>query len=318
MSAIQIPTFSLEDLGNGSHRTDLRQCIQEYGIFYLTEYGMTDADHRLARDAAMNVFEHATPEEKQALTTRFSDIRRGFSGLGAESTALVTNTGSYSDYSMCFSMGLSDNLFPSPDFENVWTQYFSLLYNTAQAAAQVVLQVSNVDCELDDLINGDPVLRLRYFPEVPPDRVAECEPLRMAPHYDLSVLTLIHQTECENGFVSLQVQIGDEIVGLPPKPESVVVLCGAVATLASHGVVRAPKHQVAAPPSAMQAGSGRTSSVFFLRPRPTYTFSVANAHKFGLDVSVTGETATFGDWIGINYEELHTRPDARVNLERNE
>ena len=314
MSAIQIPTFSLAELQQGLHHEELRTCVTEMGLFYLTDYGVSEEDHRVARDATMHVFKHATPEEKQALTTKISNIRRGFSGLEAESTALVTNTGEYSDYSMCFSMGTSDNLFPSPQFEQVWTNYFDRLYRVAQDTARVILNSTGTydGRDMDELLDADPMLRLRYFPEVPEHRVAEQVPLRMAPHYDLSIVTLIHQTPCANGFVSLQAMIGDETVDLPAMPEALVVLCGAVTTLVTQGAVPAPKHQVAAPPAHMQVGSGRTSSVFFLRPRSTFTFSVPDAHKYGLNVSVTGETATFGDWIGTNYQELHTRPEAQT------
>ena len=314
MSRITIPTFSLAELKQGLHHEALRACATEMGVLYLTDYGVSDEDHRQTREAAMQIFEHATPEEKQALTTKISNIRRGFSGLEAESTALVTNTGEYSDYSMCYSMGTSDNIFPTPAFEATWTDYFDRLYAVAQDTARVILNSTGTydGRDMDELLDGDPMLRLRYFPEVPADRVAEQVPLRMAPHYDLSIVTLIHQTPCANGFVSLQAEVGGEMVDLPSVPGTIVVLCGAVATIASQGAVPAPKHHVAAPPAHLQAGSGRTSSVFFLRPRASFTFSVPAARSYGLNVIVTGETATFGDWMGINYEELHTRPEAQT------
>src|SRR5687768_7056914 len=121
MSRITIPTFSLAELKQGLHHEALRACATEMGVLYLTDYGVSEEDHRQAREAAMQIFEHATPEQQQALTTKISNIRRGFSGLGAESTALVTNTGEYSDYSMCYSMGTADNIFPTPAFEGIWT-----------------------------------------------------------------------------------------------------------------------------------------------------------------------------------------------------
>lgn len=312
MTHITISTISLTEL----KQEELRKCATEMGLFYLTEYGMSEEDHRLARDVAMDVFERFTPEEKQALTTKVGTIRRGFSGLEAESTALVTNTGEYSDYSMCFSMGISHNLFPSPQFAEVWTDYFNRLYGVAQDIARAVLNSPGTynGGNMATLLDCDPVLRLRYFPEVPEHRVSERVPLRMAPHYDLSIITLIHQTPCANGFVSLQAKIGDELVDLPAVPGAVLVLCGAVATLVTQGAVPAPKHHVAAPPAHMRVGSGRTSSVFFLRPRPTFTFSVPNARKYGLNVSIDADTATFGDWIGTNYLAMHTAPESRTPL----
>jgi hypothetical protein len=88
----------------------------------------------------------------------------------------------------------------------------------------------------------------------------------MAPHYDLSILTLIHQTPCANGFVSLRAQIGGETIDLPVVPNTLLVLCGTIATLVTQCAVPAPHHLVAALPVRLLRGSGRTSSVSFCGP----------------------------------------------------
>lgn len=306
-----IPVISLTELRQGRLEDELRRQVTSVGLFYLTDCGMSDEDHRPARDAAMELFKQASPEEKRTLRPANAGIRRGYSGLGAESTAIVTNTGDYSDYSMSFSMGSSDNLFPSPGFKAVWTDYFDRLYRIAkESASRVISSTGTFDGDMDALLDCDPLLRLRYFPEVPPDRVAEVEPLRMAPHYDLSIVTLIHQTTCSNGFVSLQADVAGQIVHLPPVPDSMVVVCGAVATLIAQGAIHAPKHHVAAPPAGLRLGSDRTSSVFFLRPRQTFAFSVPLAREYGLDVMLDTESATFGEWIGSNYVAMHTVAEA--------
>ncbi|MFC7817458.1 MULTISPECIES: 2OG-Fe(II) oxygenase family protein [unclassified Streptomyces] len=309
-----VPLFSLSDLqkGEGVEHERLRKCVTETGVFYLTDYGASDADHRLATDTAMRFFEHGTPEQKQAVTTKDPTMRRGYSALEAESTAQVTRTGHYTDYSMSFSMGRSGNLFPSTEFQSTWQRYFDLLYAASRETARVVLNSTGTyDAgDMDTLLDCDPVLRLRYFPEVPEHRTAEQEPRRMAPHYDLSIVTLIHQTPCENGFVSLQAEIGGEMVDLPTVPDAVVVLCGAIAPLVTQGAVPAPKHHVRSPDAGRREGSDRTSSVFFLRPSTDFTFSVPDARQYGLDVSLDAETATFGDWIGTNYVTMHSTPKA--------
>jgi isopenicillin N synthase-like dioxygenase len=313
MTNTAVPAFSLTDLRAGLRKDEFRSCLSEKGVFYLTDYGASEADHQFATDTAMNFFEHGSAEEKDSVTTRTPTIRRGYSGLEAESTAQVTSTGEYSDYSMSFSMGVGGNLFPSPEFEKVWTHYFDLLYGITRTVAREVLDAVGSEPEggMDKLLDCDPVLRLRYFPEVPEHRVAEEEPLRMAPHYDLSIITLIRQTPCANGFVSLQAKIGDAMVSLPFVQDAIVVMCGAVASLVSGGAVLAPKHHVVAPTADKRIGSDRTSSVFFLRPSPDFTFSIPEARRCGFDVSLTGETATFEDWIGRNYITMHTSAAAK-------
>ena len=307
MADTTVPVFSLVELRKGADQEKFRKCVTEMGVFYLTDYGATEGDHHLATDTAMDFFEHGTAEEKQAVTTKVPTMRRGYSALEAESTAQVTNTGTYTDYSMSFSMGIGGNLFPSEQFESVWKNYFDNLYSAAQETARVVLNSTGTYSggDMDNLLNCDPVLRLRYFPEVPEHRAAEREPRRMAPHYDLSIITLIHQTPCANGFVSLQAEVGGEMVDLPHVPNAVIVLCGAIAPLVTQGAVPAPNHHVVAPDASIREGSDRTSSVFFLRPSTDFTFSVPDAREYGLDVSLTTETATFGDWIGTNYVTMH-------------
>lgn len=312
MADTTVPIFSLTELRKGADQEKFRRCVTEMGVFYLSDYGVREKDHRLAADTAMDFFEHGTPEEKEAVTTKIPTMRRGYSALEAESTAQVTNTGTYTDYSMSYSMGISGNLFPSGQFETVWTDHFKSLYSAAREAARVVLNATGTyDAgDMETLLDCDPVLRLRYFPEVPEHRAAEREPRRMAPHYDLSIITLIHQTPCANGFVSLQAEIGGTMVDLPAVPDAVIVLCGAIAPLATQGAVPAPQHHVRAPGAGMRVGSDRMSSVFFLRPSTDFTFSVPKARTYGLDVSLDAATATFGEWIGTNYITMHATTES--------
>jgi deacetoxycephalosporin-C synthase len=306
MTDTTVPTFSLTELRQGLRPEEFRDCLLNKGAFYLTECGGSAAEHQLATDIALDFFEHGSAQQKEAVTSRIPTIRRGFTRLESESTAKITDSGNYTDYSMSYSMGTTDNLFPTDTFEKIWTGYFDRMYLAAQQTARTVLQAA-ASCPLDELdllLDCDPVLRLRYFPEVPEDRAAENEPLRMAPHYDLSIVTLIQQTPCANGFVSLQCEIGGTMVDLPARQDAAVVLCGAVATIIADGKVKAPRHHVAAPPADRRVGSSRTSSVFFLRPSSDFAFSVPRARELGFDVSLTGERATFADWIGGNYIDL--------------
>lgn len=303
MMDMTVPTFDLAELRASRHRDEFRDCLTGKGLFYLRNSGLTEADHESARDAAVDFFEHGSEEEKKAVTSPISTIRRGYTRLESESTARITNTGQYTDYSMSYSMGTSDNLFPTLEFERTWTRYFDRLYASAMEVARQVLDAVGARPEggVEAFLDCEPLLRLRYFPEVPEDRVAEAESLRMAPHYDLSIVTLIHQTPCPNGFVSLQGEVGGRYVDLPATPDTLLVFCGAIATLVSDGAVKAPRHHVAAPDKDKRVGSGRTSSVFFLRPNPDFAFSVRRARECGFDVDLPGDTATFNDWIGGNY-----------------
>lgn len=301
-----VPSFGYDELQGGPRSAQLRRCLAEQGVFYLREEAEWEAEHRRAYAALMDFFVDATEEERAAVTNPSPRSRRGYSKLESESTAQVTSTGDYADYSMAYSMGVADNLFPSPELEAVMVRYFDRMYRAARDVAGLVLAAADADVEggVERLLDCDPVLRFRYFPEVPEHRCAEHQPLRMASHYDLSIVTLIHQRPCANGFVSLQCEEGGGFVDLPFVPGTSIIVGGAVGTLVTDGRVKAPKHRVRAPGIADRFGSSRTSAVFFLRPNPEFRFSVSAARALGFDVSLGGETATFRDWIGGNYANL--------------
>lgn len=307
MNSPTLPTFALDALCQGQRLHELRDCAIQYGAFYVEVGDASFAAHAQAGDIAMQFFTTADAQAKRAVTNPSPAMRRGFSPLGSESTARSTNTGDYSDYAMVYSMGISDNMFPSTEFERIWRNHFDLQYRLSQQTAKAVLTSLDVNLveDLDALLDCDPVLRYRYWPDVPEDRCAERQPNRMAPHYDLSIVTLIVQTPSPNGFVSLQVEINGEFVGLPPRPGCAVVLCGSVAPLLSNGKIRAPQHRVVSPEMAQRSGSQRTSSVLFLRPRSEFLFSVPLAKSLGMGAQLAGETATFGEWCGNSYMEMH-------------
>ncbi|XP_037025334.1 deacetoxycephalosporin C synthase-like [Bradysia coprophila] len=300
-----IPIFSLADLQNGTRKEDFQRCLSEKGVFYLTDHGIQECEYQNFETTTIDFFSNASDQDRVELSNKNPATRRGFSGLESESTAKITATGSYTDYSMCYSMGVSNNVFPSTAFEQIWTKHFKNLDKLAKITATEVLQCNSVRAT-DFLLNCDPVLRFRSFPEVPENRCAENEPLRMAPHYDISIVTLINQTKCPNGFVSLQCNIDGVFVELPPLPNAFIVMCGAVASYLTGGQVKAPIHRVVAPSREQRVGSNRTSNVFFLRPGREFELTVKEAKACGLNIDADSVTITFQDWIGGNYRNLKT------------
>lgn len=282
-------------------KAEFKECIAELGAFYLK-------DHNIQRDSHADLVDVTTEffawddELKSKYTHKNPESRRGFSCLEDESTAVVTNTGNYTDLSMCFSMGHENNVFPSQKFEDVYDRYFNYAYELGLEVSKQILNTAEVS--KDTKVDYDPLFRFRLFPEVTKDRCAENEPLRMAPHYDISMVTIIQQTPCQNGFVSLQCESSNGLIEVPHKQDCVVVLCGAVATIVTNGKVKAPKHSVKSPGKDHMVGSERTSSVMFLRPTNEFEFSVSQAKANGIDVVLEQENATFGEWMSVNYVNM--------------
>lgn len=176
MTDSTVPTFSLAELRNSQRREEFRRCVTEKGVFYLTGSGLSEADQQSARDVAVDFFQNRSAEEKKGVSAPDSRIRRGFTRLELESTAKITDSGRYSDYSMSYSTGRTDNLFPSAEFQGKWEEYFQRMKGTAQDVAREVLRVVGGSMGSVLLERSDPLLRLRYYPEVPEGRVAKEEP----------------------------------------------------------------------------------------------------------------------------------------------
>ena len=308
MISSSIPVFDMAELSLDNLAAESRLRAARSGVFYLRHNKQLQLQHDLAAAEALHFFTQASESERRAATNHDPTIRRGFSPLESESTAKATRLGTSTDYALAFSMGVGKNLFPSNDFAMAWDRYFGGLSAVAHDVAAALFRQTfdRKTVKSESLVSCDPVLRFRYFPEVPHNRCAEFDACRMAEHYDLSILTLIQQTPCENGFISLQARIDGALVDVPPVEGMLVVMCGAVAPLLSGGSIEVPRHRVQAPPLSLRQGSSRTSSVFFLRPAANFRFSVDLARKCGLDVTTPGTSITFSQWMAENYTEMRT------------
>lgn len=156
-----IPIFSLQTLHGDTRKADLRRCLAEKGVFYLVDHGIPEDEYKNFETTTIDFFNNASDAEKANVNNENPAIRRGFSELESESTAKITVNGNYTDYSMCYSMGTTNNLFPSEQFETVWTNHFDRLHKLAKTIAKTLLQVATDGSEdsSDCLDNCDPVLR---------------------------------------------------------------------------------------------------------------------------------------------------------------
>lgn len=300
-----VPVFSLRKLEAAIERTPspsaggeqllqaFFQCLSSTGIFYLADCDLDDDVHVAPREAVMQFFEHSSDVAKERMKV---PGRRGFIALEQESLASLTNNGEFPDYSMSFIMGPRDNVFPSPEFEACWTAYYDRIAASGRRLVNVAVKLLG----LPDVGEYDSSLRFRHYPDLPPRRAAESQALRIAPHYDASWFTLIHQTACPNGFISNQTEVGGAFVGIPTVPNTMVVYCGAILSIATNGLVKTPLHRVASAPLHMIEGSRRSACVMFLRPTAEHEFSLETAHRLGHALGLSGKTATLGEWLSVN------------------
>lgn len=118
----------------------------------------------------------------------------------------------------------------------------------------------------------------------------------MAAHNDLDILTLLHQTACPNGFVSLQAHVRERWMDVPTIEDTLVVNFGEVLACLTGSAVRATKHRVLAPPASLRLGSARTSTVCFFNPPGEFAITPFDSDFSGHFV---GEVdLPFRQWLG--------------------
>jgi isopenicillin N synthase-like dioxygenase len=112
-------------------------------------------------------------------------------------------------------------------------------------------------------LTSDPVSVLRFLDY--PDLAGG---IRMGPHLDDTLITVLHQSVPVNGFAALQVRLPGEDVwrSVAPSDDVFVVNVGETLTFLSGGRVVATRHQVVAPPPELAEGSARTSLAYFHLP----------------------------------------------------
>jgi isopenicillin N synthase-like dioxygenase len=272
----------------------LRESVTESGFFYVKNHGITDGEIEALSNATRAFF--GRPEEHKLAFDRHEQVR-GYTGYRFESTARFFGTGRGKDLCMKYTMGpeltaeeareritsevdvasnaYSPNVFPDLGFRSAWVRYYDRVHRASidlLAALGEALDLAPASREeWSGMLIEKSCGELRYFqyPDVPRSACADVPGNtidRMAAHFDLDVITLLYQTPCDNGFISLEARIGEEFVKIPPIRGTLVVNLGEVLRLLTGGQVKATIHRVVRPPRSHHRGSARDVLVFFQAP----------------------------------------------------
>ncbi len=296
-----IPVLDLDVLGDRSRPAAraaqleaLRDAVTRSGFLYVKNHGISDAEIEAISNETRAFY--GEPEAYKREFDKHADIR-GYTSYRFESTARFFETGKGKDLCMKYTMGpelspeelqarisseadlaskaYSPNVYPNPAFRSAWVGY----YGAVQRLSGRLLELMGDALDLDEesrqywreiLINNScGELRYLQYPDVP---LAACSDIegnaadRMAAHFDLSVITFLHQTPCANGFVSLEAKLGEDFVKVPAIEGTLVVNLGEVIRLLTGGRVRATVHRVVRPPRELHRQSARDVVVFFQAP----------------------------------------------------
>mmetsp|Transcript_32818 Transcript_32818/g.71635 ORF Transcript_32818/g.71635 Transcript_32818/m.71635 type:complete len:331 (+) Transcript_32818:38-1030(+) len=273
----ELPSFDLQELaqiGAGvacqSLSDRLAKALECDGILYLTNFGISEEEFEEFRHVTRAIFD-ASPEEQEKYIVSGLPLR-GLTKLEGESTAKVLCTGEHSDLCMKYSWGDAGavpNVAPNDVFKAAWESTHDKMTAIAKQVLLCIAKVLDLT-DVDALLNGDALTRHLRYPDVKEERCADKSDTveRMATHFDMTLLSVLCQTPCPNGFVSLQALIGDDWVPVPYVAGTLVVNFGAVLNAITNGRVLAAKHRVVAPPTELREGSSRESTVLFYMADP--------------------------------------------------
>lgn len=272
----------------------LRKAVTGSGFFYIKNFGISDEDIENISNITRAFY--GEPEAYKNLFDRHEQVR-GYTGYRFESTARFFGSGKGKDLCMKYTMGpeltseevrerinseediasnaYSPNVFPNEAFRAAWIYYYSRVHQTSMDLLQamgVALELSEESkAVLKELLVEKSCGELRFFqyPDVPRDACADLPGNsidRMAAHFDMDVITLLYQTPCENGFISLEAKIDGSFVKIPALRGTLVVNLGEILRLLMSDRIKATVHRVVRPPHHLHIGSARDVLVFFQAP----------------------------------------------------
>lgn len=314
----------------------LREAVTNSGFLYVKNHGISDEEIEAISNETRTFFGEP-PEYKNQFDRH--EIVRGYTGYRLESTARFFGTSRGKDLCMKYTMGpelspgevaarissdldlasnaYSPNVFPNQSFRAGWVRYYECVQRVSGQLLELLGDALELNPESRRVWNEMLVekscgeLRYLQYPDVPLDACADLPGNvgdRMAAHFDLDVITLLHQTPCENGFVSLEARLGEEYLKVPAIRGTLVVNLGEVIRLLTGGKVRATLHRVSRPPQSHHRGSARDVAVFFQAPPLNASLRpVVFSHGVGQDTVFDDFYRHAGPGGYVSFSQLRAR-----------
>jgi len=303
MRAADLPLFDLEgDPGS----PELRRGLFETGFFLLRDHVIPRPLLDEVRTRSLRFLGEAE-DRKQGMLPDGQDLR-GWSPLRAESSAAGyggSEGDPKGDDCEKFSMGpvvsaetrasdpayyakgpgdwyYAENRFPDAAFRAAWEAYYLRMEALCARLLETVRATLDVPSGTWNAVNSRPgsVMRFLHYPDHEGG-------IRMAAHYDDTLITVLHQSVPANGFAALEVQLPgqDDWQAVVPSDDVFVVNIGEALTYLSGGQVVATKHRVVGAPAGQAAGSERSSLAYFYIPN--YNARLQPLDVAGVDPQLT-------------------------------
>lgn len=308
-----IPVLDLDDFNSGDTRNeekfvqDMGEALREIGFFALQNHGV---DYRLIEKAyqTAEAFFNLTESEKKKYEVIELKGQRGFTSFGREHAKNnpapdlkeFWHVGRDLPRSHALWEEYPQNLWPSeiPEFKEVMSELFRQL----DVCSMKLLEACSVYIgESRNLIgnmakDGNTVLRVIHYPEVPADRNPAS--VRAAAHEDINFITLL--CEATAGGLELLQRDGSWLPIHALKGQ-IIVDSGDMIQNLTNGLLKSTTHRVVNPGSSREK---RFSMPFFVHPR-----SEVNLSPLARSIERTGGKKVFpdisaGEYLGQRLREL--------------
>lgn len=256
---IDFSPFFESEAGRSAVGRAVYRAAHETGFMYLRGHAIPAAEIAEAFAMARAFFQQSVEEKERYLRTGGNF---GYQSVAKEALDPTQPPDLKEDFTMRNALGMSEAVWPSPEFRGVAVGF----YQRCRALAGDVMQAFAVALELppdffDDKHTG--LTQTLRFLHYPPSKQPQTGQLGAGAHTDYGTLTLLFQDNAGG----LEVKDADgRWVPAPPVEDAIVVNTGDLLARWSNDVFRSTFHRVLVRPES--AAAGRQSIAFFSDPDP--------------------------------------------------
>ena len=206
----EIPLLDLTNMSRKEQMDCFKKTSEGSNCLYVKNYNIENQDVEDLINVTREFF-NQTEDRKLKCRHPFRGIMRGYGAYQQESSEKlfeVHNSGK-GDSHVNFSWGPCDNVYLDLNFKKIWKNYFDKSCYMAKILSELAID----SLEMGDILNwehikhGDHVLKIQEFIA---DSKETSQPYRMVPHTDTSFVTILNQIPADNGYMGLEVKIGDK------------------------------------------------------------------------------------------------------------
>ncbi|OMJ68698.1 hypothetical protein SteCoe_33785 [Stentor coeruleus] len=264
----EIPLIDLKSMTQNEQISGFKQAFETSHCVYIKNHLISNKEMENLVNAT-RIFFNQSEEIKNKIVHPYKGIMRGYNGFGQEKSSNILHIKDehQGDSHISYCWGPKDNVYPDIKFQKIWSNYYKKSLRLSKSIAELAIKSAGMENVIgwNNLKAGDHLLKIQEYIAL---GYKAKQNYRLFPHADFDFLTLLTQLPAENGFIGLQVKIGDKFINAPAVKGTIIINFGEAMQSLSGGKVKTVVHSVISPEEDKYNGSSRTSIPFFLQPHP--------------------------------------------------